>query len=787
VTTLIVARPVILGEDPGMLADLTDSTNTVMTLLWLVTPAVWVAYRLMAPRDEHRSRWGWSVGAFVEVGLLVMAGLVILSAFIDTPTRHIYRHPARLIAWEWVALFAAFFVVRRVSIGPAEAHGLFTALLATGVAVSAYTIWQTAVEMPRLKKQVFSDRTATQQALAREGVMQEADEAFQDQLRKRAEEGHAFGTFAHPNSLAGYLILLLPGLVGAALRLRWSPAPTWQIVLAGGAALVGVVGLWLTHSRGALLAGLLVGLAIGGHAVRDVLLRHKLVFLAVVAGIAAAGYGVFATGIWDRVLGKDPGTVSQRVYYWTATATIIREHPWLGVGPGNFATAYTPIMDPRAGETIKDPHNFLLEIWATSGLFAVLALLATLALFFVPAIRALIRPVPSPTQPPSTPERQGPAPLRWEYYVGGMIGILLGFILRAGDQPSSELLWEAVAAGIRAVVWFGAFGLLELVPWTARSRALVLTAGAAALLLNLCVSGGIGFPSVAGPLWAVIALGCSALPSLGTEPSAEQATNATPVLRVLELLPLPVFLALALAYVTYVLDPVTNAMAKVRQANDNGRELAKRGRAVADPVGSIRRQVLQPLKEAARLDGDNARIRALLAGWYGRLWAMEEMAARGDTPQTVEGMKEAMKQALLARQLDPHGREGYFAEYQLRDQHFGATLDLLAAKLLESAAKDEARAADLRKAARNYRRGAQDQYHNAARALLDFESYDPTDPTLHYLIAAALDKAGETEAAQKQAQTALDLDALQGSHSTRRLTSQQHQALAKLLEKAPAS
>jgi O-antigen ligase len=791
VTALIVARPLILGEDPGMLSDLTDSSNMIMTLLWLVAAALWGAYRLAVGKVDTPPR-GWSVGAVVEIGLLATVVIVILSALVDFPSRQVYRQPARLIAWEWVGLFAAFFVVRRLSARAAECHGLYTALLASAASIAAYTVWQTAVEMPRLKKQVFADRTALQQALAREGGFQEANEAFEEAMRRRAAEGHAFGTFAHPNSLAGYLILLLPGLVGAALLLMVSRGPRWQTGLAWGAALLGAAGLWLTHSRGALLGGVLVGLAIGGHGIRGILLKHKVLFLATVVALAAIAYGAFAMRIGERALGKGTGTMAQRIYYWTATASIIRGHAWFGVGPGNFATAYTQVMDPQAGETIKDPHNFILETWATSGLFALLALLATLALFLVPAVRALLRPWATPTELRPAPAAPAPS-LRWEYYVGGMIGILLGFVLRAGDQPSTELVWEAVAAGIRAVVWFGAFGLLELVPWTAWNRLLALSAGVAALLLNLCVSGGIGVPSVANPFWVAVALGCGLLPIVTPTPAAQTAWVGRPVSRVLEVVPLPVFLALALAYFTYILEPVTSAMARVRDAMDNGKDLLvqlkeKKGRATRDPIGALRKQVIRPLEEAARLDRENARIRALLAGWYGRLWGLEQMSGRAETPQTVDVMKEAIRQARRAQELDPHGREGYLAEYQVSDLHFGSVLEARAKDLSERATKeaDKGNAENYRNRAENFRRGAKVQYRNAAKALLDYEPNDPTDPVLHYLIAVALAKAGEAEPAQQQARTALDFDSLQGIHSTRRLTDRQREELEDLLRKALA-
>src|SRR5436190_2242442 len=44
-TALIVARPFVLGEDPGILAPLTDTSNLVLTLLWMVAAVGWAAWR----------------------------------------------------------------------------------------------------------------------------------------------------------------------------------------------------------------------------------------------------------------------------------------------------------------------------------------------------------------------------------------------------------------------------------------------------------------------------------------------------------------------------------------------------------------------------------------------------------------------------------------------------------------------------------------------------------------------------------------------------------------------
>ncbi len=47
---------------------------------------------------------------------------------------------------------------------------------------------------------------------------------------------------------------------------------------------------------------------------------------------------------------------------------------WWGVGPGNFGGPYLKYKLPESSEEILDPHNLFLEVWATAGFWALLAL-----------------------------------------------------------------------------------------------------------------------------------------------------------------------------------------------------------------------------------------------------------------------------------------------------------------------------------------------------------------------------------------------------------------------------
>src|SRR5262249_19014422 len=119
---------------------------------------------------------------------------------------------------------------------------------------------------------------------------------------------------------------------------------------------------------------------------------------------------------------------------------------------------------------------------------------------------------PAEPQAAGSPETSSPVRrTRWEFYLGGMAGLLLGYFLREANQSAdamlafapltpAETIARALVAGGRSVLWFAVFALLEGVPWTRRSMALALAAGVAALLIHLSIASSISLPSVAQPL-----------------------------------------------------------------------------------------------------------------------------------------------------------------------------------------------------------------------------------------------------------------------------------------------
>src|SRR5262249_10308321 len=113
--------------------------------------------------------------------------------------------------------------------------------------------------------------------------------------------------------------------------------------------------------------------------------------------------------------------LSQRWLTWDATLALIREQPWFGIGPGNFSREFPAKVTWEAVPPAAEPHNFLLEVTVTLGLAGLALLLATLVVFF--------RRVIAGTREPADEETAEMGWMPWEFYMGGVAGLSLGFVL----------------------------------------------------------------------------------------------------------------------------------------------------------------------------------------------------------------------------------------------------------------------------------------------------------------------------------------------------------------------
>lgn len=173
--------------------------------------------------------------------------------------------------------------------------------------------------------------------------------------------------------LAGQLAILMPFFFvlstgNDGLPRRWRQGLALLLAPAGGALLVnGTRGAWLAVGSCLVLGALLL--------VRE---RRQLQWLLVVAALVVLlAAGLVATQQnTARFVGRGLQTAVERTLIWQSALQMIADHPWLGVGPGNFGQQYQQrYILPTALEKKPQPHahNNLLAVGSEMGLIGLAA------------------------------------------------------------------------------------------------------------------------------------------------------------------------------------------------------------------------------------------------------------------------------------------------------------------------------------------------------------------------------------------------------------------------------
>ena len=243
----------------------------------------------------------------------------------------------------------------------------------------------------------------------------------------------ASGTLEQPNPFGGYMGLSWP--IAFALGMTWLREP-WQrlrngdwrgVIAAPGTALAGLATLLVAIACvGGLVASWSRGAWIGASAAGAAMLiamsgRPGRALAAVVAGavlvVALWQFGLMPAAIVSRLtefttqfdfsnidvrgtyLTAGNFSLIERLAHWQAALGMILDHPWLGVGFGNYGAAYEQYRTLRWANPLGHAHNYYLNIFAETGILGLLAYLGVWVSIVVQALRA-------------TGRRHAPA-LRW--------------------------------------------------------------------------------------------------------------------------------------------------------------------------------------------------------------------------------------------------------------------------------------------------------------------------------------------------------------------------------------
>ena len=339
----------------------TDLSFGAAELLVALMAVAWLA-RGVRRRELHIRSGG------VVVAILAMVALALLSVGYAVDKSSAIKESLK-----WLELLLALLVVADVARNTTIARSIIGAMLVAGAAEAAYG----AVQF----------------------ITDSGPGAFSLQGALRA-----FGHFDQPNPFAGYLTTILPLAVCMALC-RANPLPyRW---FAAGASLLLLAGIGLSQSRGAWLGGTVAaGCLLLAWSAQT---RRLLIPCAVGATLllAMALSGLLPASILDRIsqaveyfgvfdvrtveVTSDNWAVVERMAHWQAGWAMFLDHPWLGVGAGNYAEAYSTYFVGMWREALGHAHNYYLNILAELGIVGGAILVLLLGLAFRQLGGALVR------------------------------------------------------------------------------------------------------------------------------------------------------------------------------------------------------------------------------------------------------------------------------------------------------------------------------------------------------------------------------------------------------------
>jgi len=173
----------------------------------------------------------------------------------------------------------------------------------------------------------------------------------------------AYGTFPHPNVLAGFLIFGL--LMGFYIVSRETK---YRSLVAGGTILI-TLGIFVTFSR---LAWLGAGIAYVCFVIYWLWQKQwqKGLILAII-GLVSCGTIWFGYNNYlkTRVLDTNPTSITDRGFFNNLGSQIITQHPLFGIGAGNYVPALQKQSTLQPWQ-YQPPHNIFIFLAAELGIGA---------------------------------------------------------------------------------------------------------------------------------------------------------------------------------------------------------------------------------------------------------------------------------------------------------------------------------------------------------------------------------------------------------------------------------
>ena len=354
------AQPINLGDN---VYSLSISAVLIFALL------AWFAFNLCSGRCQYRF-------TLIEVGLVLFCLAVLISS-----TTAANKRAAITNAIIFITPILTAVLLIQILDSPIKIKLVLITIAASAVLCSYQSLDQ-LISSNQVAIEQYEK--APQTMLAPLGIQPGSFQQFlfEHRLYSQGIKGYfttsnSAGSFAILAAFAAFALLIDKVKNQKSL----TPMPLSTLATALAAAII-TAGLLITKSKGAIIAFTIAAVMFAAYlCCPRWIKKHKklLLVLALLLFISAAS-AIITYGIKHDTLPGGPSMLV-RWQYWKGAAKIYAQNQPFGIGPGNFAHAYTKYKPPAALETVADPHNFLLSLLAQYG---TLGLVAFLAILYVP-------------------------------------------------------------------------------------------------------------------------------------------------------------------------------------------------------------------------------------------------------------------------------------------------------------------------------------------------------------------------------------------------------------------
>ncbi len=507
---------------PGSLSDTVYSLTLSGVLLFAFV--LWLLWRILSDRLAYRITG-------MEIGLALFMVAAVLSTLVASDKRAAITHSAMLLG----PIFGALLLTQILD-SPTRVRAVLTVVAALGVVCAYQCAEQLFISNAIMIEQYEKQPQMLLGPLGIEpGTFQHF--LFEHRLYSRGVRG----SFTTSNSAASFALLASFAAVGLLVRRvrdygQEKTQRHYDLLRAGGAGVV-VIGLLLTQSKGgilALLAGLVLFALLTG-VDRWLATRNRLVLTIFFSLVLLAGAGMGTAGVlYGLKHGRLPGGNSMLVrwQYWAATARMYADHPWTGVGPGNFSDYYAHYKPAAALESVSDPHSFLLSLLTQYGPLGLLAFLATVGVPLGRALRVSSRRIA--TDDTQTPPFKSLA-LGMLSAVGACLLVVRPFLMPPSELDNPDvLLYEIVTLYLAPAAAF-LIGFLLLSAslddrrgWQTPGRYAALSAALACAMLAVLLHNLIDFALFEPGVWATFWFLLACLIAVHLQRAPSSTSNPVP-------------------------------------------------------------------------------------------------------------------------------------------------------------------------------------------------------------------------------------------------------------------